>query len=127
MSKKQDYKFYNVRAAAILTGSYVAGTVIEETHNLNQLIIYADFTVGELTDCDIKVEFSPDNNSFYQDSSEAIASGESTVSAKHYTLSATGKYRLALPIKDRYIKISATGNGTVTSSSLTIDAVVGIA
>lgn len=133
---QQDYKTFAVRDAAILTNSYVAGTVIGFTedfinkgvHLNNQLNIYIDFTIGSLTDLYIKIEFSSDNTTYYQESFSSIpaASGTDTVSLGLHKFTGTGKYRLALPIKDRYIKISAQGNGTVTSSSLSINAVIGI-
>jgi len=37
-----------------------------------------------------------------------------------YTITASGQYRIAIPVKDKYMKISAKGTGTVTSSSLKI-------
>jgi hypothetical protein len=40
-------------------------------------------------------------------------------------MSATGAYRLAIQLKDRFVKISAKGTGTVDDSSLTIKAVTG--
>lgn len=126
MSKTQDYKLYPVRSSAILTGSYVAGTVIEEVHNKNQMILLVDFTKGSLTDMDLKVEFSPDGTNYYQEVSEAVSSGEATVSLKHHTFTATGKYRIPIAIKDRYIKISVIGNGTTTSSLVTVDAIIGV-
>jgi len=124
-----NYKYVSVRTAAILTGSYVAGTVIgldgALISNQNQLIVYADFTIGSLTDCQIKVEFSPDNSTYYQETFSAISGGTSTESLGVHKLAATGKYRIAIPIKDKFVKISAIGTGTVTSSSLAINAVVG--
>lgn len=134
----QTYLFKPIRSAAILTNSYVAGTVIgagttnataDAIHPAlnNQLIIYVDFTIGSLTDLLIKVEFSDDNSDFYQETFDSISGGTDTESAAERKFTATGKYRLAIPIKDNYIKISAKGEGTVTSSSLKIGAVIGVA
>jgi len=50
-----------------------------------------------------------------------------TLSAGEHKMSATGTYRIALPTKDRYIKISAIGTGTVTNSSMAIKAIEGLA
>jgi hypothetical protein len=124
--KTGDYVFKNVRSAAILTGSYVAGTVLEQTHEANQIILLIDFTKGSLTSLEIKVEFSPDNTTFYQETFQAISSGTATETLGEHTFTATGKYRIPVQIMDRYIKVSAKGTGTVTSSSVTVDALLGI-
>jgi len=116
-----------VRSAAILTTSYVAGTTIGDSKYTiigNQLQLYIAFTLGSLTDCQIKIEFSNDNTTFYQETFDSISTGTNTHSLGVHKLTATGNYRLAIPIRDRYIKISAIGTGVVTSSSLQIDAVV---
>ena len=118
---------YSVRAAAILTGTYVAGTIIEGTHLENQLIINVTFVKGSLTSAQIKVEFSNDSSNYYQETVQNISGGTSTDSLLVHSIDTTGGYRIAVPIKDRFIKISAIGTGTATNSSMTIDAVVGIA
>lgn len=132
---QQDFGTFNVRSAAILTTAYVAGNVIGNTtdfsqggvHLKNQLELYIDFTVGSLTDVLIKIEFSNDGTTYFQEASSSISSGLDTVSPLEHKFTATGKYRLALPIKDRFIKVSAKGEGSVTNSSLAITAVIGVA
>lgn len=126
------YAYRAVRAAAVLTNSYVAGTVVgaedaggDYPHNVNQLIVYVDFTLGSLTSGQVKVEFSHDNVTYYQESFSSISGTTDTVSLGEHSFAATGKYRLAIPIKDKYIKISAKGTGTVTSSTMTINAAYG--
>lgn len=54
----RDFTTQSVRSLAILTGSYVAGTVLENVSRQNQLVLECDFTIGSLTNCEIKVEFS---------------------------------------------------------------------
>lgn len=124
--KTGDYVIKNVRSAAILTTSYVAGTVLDSTHEYNQLILLVDFTIGSLTSLEVKVEFSPDGTAYYQETFQAVSAGTATESLGAHTMTATGKYRITIPIMDKYIKISAKGTGTVTSSSATIDALLGI-
>jgi len=121
------YRIKNVRTAAILTNGYVAGTVISDVQDANQLIINADFTIGSLTDLQIKVEFSEDGVNYYQESFSAIAAGVSTETLGVHKIAATGKHRIAIPIQCDKIKISAIGTGTVDSSSLAITAQVGVA
>ncbi len=127
------YGFVNVRSAAILTTSYVAGTVIGPDYEgavipseANQLIVYTSFTIGSLTSGELKVEFSNDGTTYYQQTFTSVSGGTSTASLGNYTWTATGNYRFEIPIKDNYIKISVKGTGTVTSSSMTVDAIIGI-
>lgn len=121
-----DYILKPVRAAAILTNSYVAGTVIENDHLEDEVIILLDFTIGSLTSAEVKVEFSPDNTNWYQEAKGAYSNGVTTEKQNEHSIAATGKYRLdPIKIKDRYIRVSAKGTGTVTSSSLTISAIIG--
>ena len=134
-TQTQDYGTFVVRAAGVLTNGYIAGNIIGNVtdftqggvHLKNQLELYVDFTIGSLTDLQIKIEFSQDSTAFFQEASSAINSGTDTVSLLIHKFTATGKYRLALPIKDRYIKVSAIGTGTVTSSSVAISSVIGVA
>lgn len=123
---QNDYVQKAVRTAAILTNSYVAGTVLENTHNYNQLIVLVDFTKGSLTSGEIKVEFSPDGTTYYQETFQAVSAGVATESLGTHTFAATGKYRISIPVKDKYIKISANGTGTVTSSEMAVVALLGI-
>ncbi len=120
-----EYKKLPVRAAAILTTSYVAGAVIELNPNHNQLVIYLDFTLGSLTSLELKVEFSNNSTDFFQESHESsVAAGVATVVPKNYTVTATGKYRIPIPVKDRYVKISTKGTGTVSGSSAAVDVII---
>ena len=124
-----NYQKHDIRTASILTNSYVAGMILGPTNGnpsaYNQLIVYVDFTIGSLTDAQIKIEFSHDGVSYFQESFSAISAGISTDTVGVHKLTATGKYRIAIPIKDNYIKISAIGTGTVTSSTVTIGAIFG--
>lgn len=120
-----DFLTTPVRAAAILTTGYVAGTVIDNAYGYNQLDILWKFTLGSLTSGELKVEFSIDNGtSYYQDTNAAVSAGTTTVTLNEYTQTATGNYRISIPISARLVKISAKGTGTVTSSSCKIDAVL---
>lgn len=131
-SPNANYKSYTVRSAAILTNGAVAGTTLGEEdvnlYNNNQLIILADFTIGSLTNVILTVEFSNDGTNWYAQTYEDIAAstGVATVRTKTHVIAATGKFRLdPITICDKYIRISATGTGTVTSSSLKVDAIIG--
>ena len=130
---EQNYSEAIVRSSAILTGSYVAGTVIgtlsafSRTELNNQLLLYISFTKGSLTSAEVKIEYSADATTYYQETYSAISGATSTDTIGEHTMTATGNYRLAIPIKDRFIKVSAKGTGTTTNSLMAILAVIGIA
>lgn len=125
-----DYVYANVRASAVLTNGYVAGTVIPQNivGMRNQLIILAKFTIGSLTDAQLKIEFSNDQGTtWYQEAFSSVSTTTDTLSLGVRKLGATGNYRIALPIcPGCAIRISAIGTGTVTDSLLLIDAIVGV-
>lgn len=192
-----------VRSSAILTTSYVDGTVISDVHFQNQLNLYVDFTKGSLTSAEIKVSFAAsrkytltyDNQSanftvgailtdettggtariiadsdggatgtltltelngvlgtdfennatisdssggaalasadiadatdWYQETASSITDGTETNTVLEHTIAATGKYRISVPLKDRYVLVSVKGTGTVTGSAMAVNAIVG--
>lgn len=121
-----------VRAAAILTTSYVAGTILGAarplTREYNQLAVYVDITLGSLTTVELKIEFAPyQGGNFYQETDEASAVSSNldtkAVNAVVHQFTVGGKYKLLIPITgDEQIKISSKGTGTVTASSMQVDA-----
>lgn len=130
MSEKYTHKV--IRDSAILTTSYVSTVIRWEGDNLdlttsNQSIILVDFTIWSLTSMEMKFESSNDWINFYQESSLDISSGTWTVNLFEYSFSATWKYRIAIPLKDRYIRLSVKWTGTVTSSLCKIELVTWVA
>jgi len=126
----QDYFFLPIRAAVILTTGFVAGDVDITRLNAsplirNQVNFLLDFTIGSLTSLDIKIEYSDDGSDWYQETFETITDGAAEMSLGLYNFTATGKYVISVPVKSANIRISAKGNGTVTSSSLKIGAMIG--
>ena len=145
MNNNIDYSLHSVRTAAALTNSYVAGTVlgaeaqsvsaggsITFPNQYNQLLLYISFTKASTTSLEWKVEFSPDNTNWYQESSELVSGGTATNREMEHTIvsanqsAASQLYRFAIPVTDRYIRVSAKCTGTVTSSSATITGVLGV-
>ena len=120
-----DYAITEVRSSAVLTGTYVAGTVVEQVHEQNQAALYVSFTIGSLTTAEIKVDFSPDNSTWYQETFQSVSSGTATETLGEHQIDATGNYRIMIPIKDRYIRVSAKGTGTVTNSLMAISLIQG--
>jgi len=122
------YRLKAIRAAAITTNAYVVGNIVgpkENFDSFDQLNLAIKFTIGSLTNMDIKIEYSNDGSTYYQETFAAVSGGISTETAGVHRYAADGNYTLSLNTKWRYAKISVIGNGTVTSSSVTIDAIVG--
>lgn len=127
-----------IRAAAVLTTSYVAAIVLgdesispSKVQLYNQLMLDLSITKESLTSIEVKVEFSPDNTNWYQEACEEIDEGVATLYPLEHTipaasLAATQKIRLPIQINDRYIRISFKGTGTVTSSSVSATAQLGV-
>jgi len=121
-----DYKSSALRASAVLTNSYVAATSTDEIHGLNQIVVLATFTKGNLTTAELKVEFSSDNTNFFQETFQAVAAGTATETLGEHQISATGSYRIAIPVKDRFVRVSVKGTGDVTNSLMSVSLVIGI-
>lgn len=127
---QQDYIFQPIRAAAILTTGFVSGESDLTPFNVNpalrnQVNLLIDFTIGSLTSLNIKVQYSNDGTTWYDETFQTITAGTAAMSLGLYNFTATGKYVLSIPVKNSYIRFQAQGVGTVTSSSLTLGAVVG--
>lgn len=116
--------YASIRAAAILTDAYVAGTILNECDSYNKLVLHCFFTKGSLTDAQIKVEFSYDGTNYVQETSGAISSGVQTDTLLVHKLNDTGNFEIKIPLDARCVKVSAIGTGTVTNSSLKINALL---
>lgn len=118
-----------IRAAAALTTSYVAGTVIN-VQNKNQYTLLIDFTIGSATDARIKLEFCEDDlssGSYYQETFLDALSGTTASNVfsdplrlHEYVISASGAYALPVRGHAKWIKVSvkATGSGAGTSMAV---------
>jgi hypothetical protein len=121
----EDYILNSVLAAQILTNSYVASSAVDLKIKYNKLIVLLNITLGSLTSVQYKLEFSPDGTNWYQETASAVSGTTSTDSLLEHSVSATGNYRLVLNMFDRYVRVSVKGTGTVTSSSITVNAITG--
>ena len=120
-----NYEPKSVRSSLILTTSYVAGTVIGDIKDNNQLVLLVDFTKGSLTTAEIKIEFSDDGVNYYQEASSSVTGGTDSISLLERQLSASASLSIYLPIKASFVKVSAKGTGTATGSLMAIKALVG--
>ena len=115
MASSAPNKSLVARAAAILTTGEVAGSRIDLNETFNgSLGCQVDFTLGSLTNVILRPYVSMDGTNWYLMYGPAGASLAVTLTA-----SAT----IALPLSApgwKFMRVSAQGTGTVTSSSLTL-------
>ena len=119
------YKEAVVRASAILTSAYVAGSVINHK-GFNTLYLDCKYTKGNADGFDIKIEVSMDGTNYYV-TQQALPSGGVTswfddiTEVRH---SASKDFRLEYQLIANYVKISVIGSGAnLTGSALAINAV----
>ena len=58
---------------------------------------------------------------------QAVSGGTAAESLVEHQFSASGSYRLAIPVMDKLIKVSVKGTGTVTNSSMAVKCQLGTA
>ena len=122
----RDYRVTSIRAAAVLTTSYVVGTrLTNDIWRYNQLIVLVQLTLGSLSSAEVRVEASLDDSTWFklpltfpQTQTQLI------VNPGEYTMTSSDNYAIAIPIAYNFIRISAKGTGTVTDSTMTIDAIL---
>lgn len=128
-------KFFtkDVRSSAVLTDTYVAGTVVDtridavEQEYATQMIATFSITKGSLTSIEYKFEFSNDGVTYGQETTGSVSGGTiSDILAEHSILASTaptsGVYDIPVPIGKRYVKISVKGTGTMTGSLMAVQA-----
>ena len=129
----QAYALKTIRNAAILTNSYVAADILWQENlqaeDNNQLILHVYATLWSLTSIQLKVEFADQDVSteYVQETIDSISWGTITENLSERDITADWSYRIAIPMKERYAKVSAKWTGTVTSSSLRIKWIIATA
>lgn len=133
MIRSTSFENKEVRSSAVLTNSYVAGTILgAETshptlvHEYTQAIVNLDLTLGNLTSAQLKIEFSKDGTTYEQETASAVSGGTSTDTAIEHSFSAAGNYRIPVSILDRFLKISVKGTGDTTDSLAGVNVSLGI-
>lgn len=118
----------SVRAAAILTASYVASTAVQ-VGNSSRANINVAFTLASLTSLELIVEFSNDNSTWTQLPFLAITGGTASVTPGVYQFLPAGfgtsavRTVLQVDVCGPLMRVSVKGTGTLTASScaITID------
>jgi hypothetical protein len=121
-----DFTQHTFRAAAVLTGSYVAGTVFEGGDAYNTLDLLVSFTKSGATSMEWKIEYSHDGTTYFQETTEATTAPTATTRELEHTIVAANQavaaqgYHYRLACSARYIKVSAKVTGTATTTSATV-------
>lgn len=104
-------KSFVARAAAILTNSAVAASTINGSKLADgTLSVQIDFTLGSLTNVIINPQGSQDGTTWYDITTPGAL-----------TLTASGTKSLPVSaVGWKFFRVTATGTGTLTSSSLTL-------
>lgn len=133
-NNRNDFKKISFRDAAIVTTSYVTAAASNpedaddavDIYGYNQLVLYVPITIGSLDSVEIKIELSPDNGSnWFQETTDASpSSGAIVESVVIRQFTASGNYRIPIPISDRRVRVSVKGTGTVTGSSVGVSGVI---
>lgn len=112
--------------ATAITGSYVAGTIFS-TDEHNFLGILVEYTKGDESSIQIKVESSIDGGVTYgQQVAESASGGAITTTLAERTLAATGNYWIVIsPIKADTIKISSKSTSGTPTGTSKISAITG--
>lgn len=123
-----DYQLRPVRASSLPTTSYVAGTVIKGVELRNKLALLVTIDKQSATSFELIVEFSHtgESGTWFQQTSESVSAGTSTVSKKVYQFSTDGKHYIPpFDFLAAFIQISVKGTGTLTSTTVAVDAIIG--
>lgn len=118
---------HTVRAVAVPTTSYVAGTAFTvDEHNYVAFLI--NYTKGDETSLQVQVESSIDGGTTWgvQASEGTPSSGEIAVDDAFRTYTATGKYWLVVsPIKADQVRLSVKSTGGTPTGTVGVTAVAG--
>lgn len=116
-----------VRASAVLTGSYVAGTVVSvDEHNYMGILV--QYTKGDETTMELIVESSIDGGTTYghQVAVGSPSSGVATVDDFVYQFGATDNYWIDVhPLKADTVKISVKATGGTPTGTCALTAITG--
>jgi len=117
-----------LRTSSILTGSYVAATVLGgsasngRVEEYNEVVFYCYYTKGSLTSLEVKIESSLDGTNYVTETNMSITGATATLNKGEFTTTEDGNFKISVPMSAKFVKISAKGTGTTTSSLLAIEA-----
>jgi len=108
---------------AVLTTSYVTSEIMN-IQGANQVQLLICYTKGNSAGCRLKIEFSEDRSTWYQ---ESMVDKFPTVYDVEHTLvtrkiNETGNYTISIPVSASYIKVSAQAIDSGVDSLISIKA-----
>jgi len=110
-----------IRAASALTTSYVSSRVIN-IQGANQVQLLVSFTKGNSAGCRLKIEYSEDQTTWYQES--MVSEFPSANDVKHTLVTRkiedTGNYVLSIPVSASFFRVSAQAIMSGDNTSLSI-------
>lgn len=108
-----------VRASATLTATAVAATAVDVKHAYEGIlsVTYTPKAAQSNRNLTIIVYTSPDNSTYYQETSTSLSSGTVThYVATHVFTGATGgtayTYTISIPLAHKYLKVYANEDGS---------------
>jgi hypothetical protein len=122
-----------LRVAAVLTNALVYSNPLEVV-NQNQVCALVSFTIGSLTNMLMRTQFSYDKTNWFDaeiddTQNEAVVGTDANIPARALVRIFDGNCSLAIqvPCKSAWVRFGVIGTGTVTGSSCSIVAMVGVA
>ncbi len=113
-----------VRAAAALTTSYIASDVLK-IQGANQLQLLVSFTKGSSDGCKLRIEFSEDQLTWYQ---ESVADLLATNDVEHAPLTRkindSANFIISIPISASFLRVSSQAITSGTGTSLSVLATI---
>lgn len=126
-----DYRRELARTSRVPTAAYVVGdsdqvsadSLIISMRGNDELYLYLDITQVTVTKFFVRIEFSDDQTTWYQEAGEepaTLAAGviEVPVGVIERSFTTTGKYRLPIDVDDPFVRISVRATGAIDPGDL---------
>ena len=112
-----------IRAAAALTTSYVTSDNFN-IQGANQLQLLVSFTKGDSDGCRLKIEFSEDWSTWYQESVVEYLSGDAIHEPLVRKIDNSANLVLSVPISASFFRVSGQAITSGTGTSLSVVATI---
>lgn len=130
---KIDYINKVIREESIVSGAYDDEIILgaETSHptkceEYNQMVVNVEFTIGNLTNAQVKIEFSPDGATWFRETAASIDGLVSTDEPIVHRLERSANFAIPVQITTRFIRITIIGNGDTTGSLMAINVDLGV-
>jgi hypothetical protein len=112
-----------LRESAVLTTSFVDSEIMN-IQGANQVQLLVCFTKGNSTGCRLKVEFSEDQSTWYQESmtSEFPSANDVEHTLVARKISDTGNYAISIPVSASYLRASVQAVDSGDNTLLSVEA-----